>query len=154
MRRVLKTRNGRPNALPQMGPLRTLRAWALMAMLVLCIAAHAQSAPNFEGLWWAAPAASESGWGINVAHQGDVIFATWFTYDMFGSTWWLSMTANKTVAGSYSGTLYQTSGPAFGAVSFDPNQVTRTAVGTGTLTFSSTSSGTLAYTVNGLTQAK
>ena len=36
---------------------------------------------NFQGLWWNAPAGSESGWGINFAHQGDVIFATWFTHD-------------------------------------------------------------------------
>ena len=35
--------------------------------------------PNYEGLWWRSPAGSESGWGINFAHQGDVIFATWFT---------------------------------------------------------------------------
>jgi hypothetical protein len=34
---------------------------------------------NYQGLWWKSPAGSESGWGINFAHQGDVIFATWFT---------------------------------------------------------------------------
>ena len=50
---------------------------------------------NVQGLWWADPAGSESGWGINFAHQGDVIFATWFTYDATGKAWWLSMTANK-----------------------------------------------------------
>ena len=49
---------------------------------------------NFQGLWWNAPAESESGWGINFAHQGDVIFATWFTYDASGKAWWLSMTAD------------------------------------------------------------
>jgi hypothetical protein len=32
---------------------------------------------NFGGLWWNAPAGSEAGWGISVAHQGDVIFASW-----------------------------------------------------------------------------
>jgi hypothetical protein len=37
-------------------------------------------ARNYEGLWWNAPAASESGWGINFTHQGDTIFATSFTY--------------------------------------------------------------------------
>jgi serine protease len=41
------------------------------------------------GLWWAAPAGSESGWGINFANQGNVIFATWFTYDATGKAWWL-----------------------------------------------------------------
>ena len=34
---------------------------------------------NFGGLWWNSPAGSESGWGINFAHQGDQIFASWFT---------------------------------------------------------------------------
>ena len=24
----------------------------------------------------------EAGWGINIAHEGDTIFATWYTYDM------------------------------------------------------------------------
>ncbi|TMG87516.1 MAG: hypothetical protein E6H78_01000, partial [Betaproteobacteria bacterium] len=42
---------------------------------------------NYEGLWWKSPAESESGWGINFAHQGDTIFATWFTYDLTGKAW-------------------------------------------------------------------
>ena len=37
---------------------------------------------------------SESGWGVNLAHQGDIIFATWFTYDVAGKAWWLSMSAS------------------------------------------------------------
>ena len=47
----------------------------------LALATPASSAPNYQGLWWNAPPNSESGWGINLTHQGDVIFATWFTYD-------------------------------------------------------------------------
>ena len=108
---------------------------------------------NYQGLWWAVGGA-ESGWGINLAHQSDVIFATWFTYDANGKAWWLSMTANRNQDGSYSGTLYQTNGPAFNAVPFDPGQVTRTAVGSGTLAFSSASSGKFDYTVNGIAQSK
>ncbi|HEX6793354.1 MAG TPA: glycosyl hydrolase family 28-related protein, partial [Casimicrobiaceae bacterium] len=45
------------------------------------VSSAAAASPNYEGLWWASPAGSESGWGINFAHQGDIIFATWFTYD-------------------------------------------------------------------------
>ena len=41
--------------------------------------------PNYQGVWWNAPPGSESGWGINFAHQGDSLFATWFTYDVDGS---------------------------------------------------------------------
>ncbi|HEX7273817.1 MAG TPA: trypsin-like peptidase domain-containing protein [Casimicrobiaceae bacterium] len=109
---------------------------------------------SYEGLWWASPASSESGWGINFEHQGDTIFATWFTYDATGKGWWLVMTALKSAPGTYSGALYQTKGPAFNAAPFDPAQVTATQVGTGTLTFSDASNGSFAYTVNGISQAK
>ena len=109
---------------------------------------------NYEGLWWNSPAGSESGWGINFAHQGDIIFATWFTYDAVGKAWWLSMTADKTGDATYAGTLYQTSGPAFNAVPFDPTKVTPVVVGNATLTFTSNDTGTFAYTVNGVAQVK
>jgi hypothetical protein len=111
-------------------------------------------APNYEGSWWNAPAGSESGWGINFAHQGDVIFATWFTYDATGRAWWLSMTAARTANNVFSGTLYETRGPAFNAVPFDPNAVSYFAVGAGTLTFSDSDNATFAYTVNGIAQTK
>jgi hypothetical protein len=109
---------------------------------------------NYQGLWWASPAGSESGWGINLAHQGDVIFATWFTYDANGKAWWLSMTAPKTSAGAYSGTLYATTGPPFSAMPFDPSQVQASAVGSATLTFDDPGNGTFAYAVNGVSQTK
>jgi hypothetical protein len=32
----------------------------------------------YQALWWNVPGGSESGWGINVAFQKDLIFATWF----------------------------------------------------------------------------
>ncbi len=112
------------------------------------------TSPNYEGLWWNAPAHSESGWGINFAHQGDIIFATWFTYDATGKGWWLAMTAPKTAPNTYAGALYQTRGPAFNAVPFDPMQITVTPVGSGTLTFSDANNGTFAYTVNGISQTK
>lgn len=109
---------------------------------------------NYQGLWWAAPAGSESGWGINFAHQGDIIFATWFTYDTTGKAWWLSMTATKIAANVYQGQLVQTHGPAFSAVPFDPTAVTHSVVGTGTLTFTDANTARFDYTVNGTTQSK
>lgn len=112
------------------------------------------AAANYQGLWWAAPAGSESGWGINFAHQGDTIFASWFTYDLSGKGWWLVMTAPKTGPGVYSGTLYTTVGPAFDAMPFNPAQVVPNPVGTGTLTFSDLNDGTFAYSVTGISQVK
>src|SRR5450755_25939 len=111
----------------------------------------AAAEPNYQGLWWNAPAASESGWGINFAHQGDVIFATWFTYDLNGKAWWLTMSADKSADGVYGGSIYTTTGtPFFNFVA----PAVASPVGTGTLTFASTSSGTFVYSVNGITQTK
>jgi hypothetical protein len=109
---------------------------------------------NFQGMWWAAPAGFESGWGINFAHQGDVIFATWFTHDLNRNAWNLSLSAFQTGPNTFSGTLNLASGPPLGSVPFDPAQVQRMAVGSATLTFADGNNGTFAYTVNGVSQTK
>src|SRR5205823_5610681 len=87
----------------------------------------------------------ESGWGISLAHQDDVIFATWATYDIKGRPLWLSMTATRFAAGSFAGTLYQTVDPEF--------DTPPTEVGMGTLTFNSASDGRFAYTAFGVEKA-
>ena len=65
---------------------------------------------------------------------------------------WLVVTAPKTAPGTYVGTLYRTTGPAFNAVPFNPANVVPTAVGTATLSFANGTSGTFAYTVNGVSE--
>ena len=133
---------------------RFLTGLAAVAICCLALATPASSEPNYEGLWWNAPPGSESGWGINLAHQGDVIFLSWFTYDAGGRGWWLSMTANRTAEGTYTGTLIETAGPSYSANPFDPAKVTRTEVGSGVLTFRDADSGTLRYTLSGVSQTK
>jgi hypothetical protein len=105
---------------------------------------------NVQGLWWNAPADSESGWGINFAHQGEVVFATWFTYDAAGRAWWLSMTANKVGPNTYAGELRETRAVTPGT----QFPVTGTVVGNATLNFTGNDTGTFSYTVNGISQAK
>jgi serine protease len=121
---------------------------------VLAAQALTAGGANYQGLWWKSPANSESGWGLNLAHQGDTIFASWFTYDTSGRAWWLVMTAGKSGPNSYSGTLYQTRGPAFNAVPWSPTAVTNTVAGSGTLVFSDANNGTFSYTVGAVTQIK
>ena len=113
--------------------------WGALADLAL--------ATNYQDTWWAAPAESESGWGINFAHQGDTMFATWFTYDFSGAPMSMSATLTKAGAGVYTGTLIRTSGPPFYAVPFNPNAVTRTVVGTATVTFANGNAATFSYQV-------
>ncbi|MFZ3322000.1 MAG: hypothetical protein WA190_06475 [Usitatibacter sp.] len=110
---------------------------------------------NVQGLWWNAPAGSESGWGINLTQQGDTLFATWFTYDSDGSGLWLVMpNGAKTASNTYTGPLYRTTGPAFSASPWLAAGVASTAVGTATFTFIDANTGTFAYAVNGFSQTK
>ncbi len=101
------------------------------------------SATNYQGLWWNS---AEPGWGINFAHEGDQVFATWYTYDTSGNPWWLSMLATRIdpAAILYAGPIYASSGPSFdnfvGAGS-------ATQVGNGSVRFSDANTGSFNYRI-------
>ena len=112
------------------------------------------TATNYQDIWWNAPPESESGWGISLAHQGNIIFATWFTYDAAGNPRWLSATVNSVGLRTYAGTLYRSSGPPFSAVTFDPAKVKLVAVGEARLEFADGNAATFSYVVDGVAQTK
>src|SRR6185436_15496692 len=109
-------------------------------------------ASNFQDLWWRAPAGSEAGWGINFTHQGDIIFATWFTYGADGNPLWFIALLNKTAANVYAGDVSTVTGPPFNAEPFDSSKVVETLVGSATVTFADGNNASFAYTVNGISQ--
>jgi hypothetical protein len=111
-------------------------------------------ATNYQDIWWASPAGSESGWGINFNHQGDTIFATWFTFGRDGKPVWYVVGAQQTASGTFAGKLYTGTGPPYNAVPYDPSLVVPTEVGSVTLTFTDGNNATFAYTVDGVTQSK
>jgi hypothetical protein len=103
---------------------------------------------NAQGLWWGANGA-EPGWGINVAQQGSIVFAAWFTYDEFGGASWFVMPRGDLVANDqYSGSLYRVHGPSFTGA-FNPALVAASPAGSLTLRFADAANGTLDATVNG-----
>src|SRR5262245_28935154 len=109
---------------------------------------------NYTALWWN-PA--ESGWGININHQGDILFATLFTYEATGSVMWLVMSNGARLINgtSFSGLLYRTTGSPFNANPFPPIGPSNiTEVGTMSLAFSGENNGMLTYTVNGASVTK
>jgi hypothetical protein len=120
-----------------------------------CVGFSASRAPatNYQDLWWNP---NESGWGVNVTHQDNVLFATLFTYDAAGKGLWLVMSAGvRQSDGSFAGDLYQTTGPAFNAQPFTPIGAGNVAtVGTMRFTFSDGEHATLAYTYNGTAVTK
>jgi hypothetical protein len=109
---------------------------------------------NYTSLWWGGDA--ESGWGVNVNHQGNVIFATMFNYEAAGQgvqnpNMWLSSVGNR-IGGqnSYSGDLLRATGPAFNASPFTPITAANVVrVGNMRFDFTGANTGTLTYDVAG-----
>ena len=103
------------------------------------------AATNYQDLWWV-PNGAESGWGLNLAHQGDSIFATWYTYGVDDNPLWLSALVKRQGASNvYTGQIYQSSGPRFDA--YDATKLVANPVGTATLSFADGNNATFGYTV-------
>jgi hypothetical protein len=112
---------------------------------------------NYTDLWWKA---DESGWGLNITHQDNILFGTLFTYAAGAGSgnaglWLVMSNGSRQADGSYSGELRRTTGPAFNSVPFTPiTAADQTVVGTMRLRFSDGNNGTLEYSVNGTNVSK
>jgi hypothetical protein len=107
---------------------------------------------DYSDLWWN-PA--ESGWGMTLTQQSNVMFLALYVYDGGGApVWYVASDCEVNSAGNgCTGTLYRTSGPDFGAA-FDSSKVQAFAVGTASVSFSDQDTGVLTYTVNGAATTK
>ena len=109
---------------------------------------------NYQDLWWNP---SESGWGINLTHQSDIIFATLFTYDAAGKGMWLILSRGDRIVGTqnFAGAIYRTTGPNFDAVPFTPiGPANPPQVGNMRLEFADGNTAKLIYDVNGASVTK
>ena len=134
-----------------MNPTRTfVVASALVATLFLsgrALAANGWST-DYSDLWINP---NEAGWGVNLAHQQDIIFMTMFVYGADGSAKWYvasSMKLESVLSGVYSGPLYQTTGPYLGGP-FNPSSVVYREVGAATLDFRG-GKGAIGYEIDGV----
>jgi sugar lactone lactonase YvrE len=105
---------------------------------------------NMLDMWWAAPAGSESGWGINFAHHGDTIFATWFTYGPDNEPRWVVATLNRQQNGRFEGDLYRSTGTPFLVQPYDVRAHTSSVAGTLSVGFSDGDHGTMRYEWDGV----
>jgi hypothetical protein len=135
---------------------KSIERMAFAAPIPACafVSAFSANDSNHQGLWWADPAGSESGWGINLNHQGDIIFATWFTYARDGTPTWLTTTARKDAAGDFVGPLYQTSGPGYNVAAYDSTRFAAVPVGDATFSFDGTGDANFEYSVFDVVQTK
>ena len=107
-------------------------------------------AVDYTDLWYNA---SESGWGMAITHQSDTMFLAWFVYDGTGKPFWYVAPACTVNGSSCSGSLYRTTGPAFGPT-FNPAQVQAVNVGSAIVSFIDANNAVLSYTVDGVSATK
>jgi hypothetical protein len=134
-----------------------MRIAALLLALGLAFCARATTpTTDFSDLWFN-PA--ESGWGVNLIQQNEIIFLTMFVYGPTGQpTWFVGpATAYNGSSGgivSFTGPLFTTTGPYFGAGTFNPSQVTNRQVGFVSFATGQIGSGAISYTVDGVSVTK
>jgi hypothetical protein len=134
-----------------------MRTLLLAALLACALPARAGSSfsTDVTDLWWNP---DESGWGVNVIQQNNIVFATFFVYDTSGRAHWYvasAMTAQSASASSatFQGDLFESQGPYF-AVPFNALAVARNQVGTATLQVAFPGDGFLTYTIGDVTVTK
>ncbi len=127
----------------------------LLALCSVLLIPSGSAAVTYNDLWWIP---SESGWGTNIAQQGDTLFMTFFVYGTDSKpTWFVAQLARTgtSAAGQpvFTGKTYVTTGPWYGAI-FTATPVTEREAGTISFAPSDAISATLEYTVDGVTVRK
>ncbi len=105
----------------------------------------------YQSGWWWDP--SKDGMGLNVEQQGDTIAVAWYHFDEDHSPSYALLTGTiaedpQTARYVLTGPLQKASGPPPGP-GYDPANVSRETAGTATLSFTSATSATFEYTLNG-----
>ena len=101
--------------------------------------------------WWKA---DESGWGLFIFDQGNLLAPAWFTYDVDGEpTWFLAAGALPQPDGSYRGELLRFTGLPFNQIAGVASETSST-VGSLELRFIGDDALRFEYQVNGIAQSK
>ena len=129
-----------------------LRRSAAVLLAALALPATATTfSPDYSDIWYTQ---GEDGHGVYIAQQGNSLFATIFVYG--GDTlprWYFGSDVRGTSQTQFSGTFFRTQGTSFNAP-WNPGQLQVIAVGQITFNFSSPTSGTMTYTIDGILVTK
>ena len=120
--------------------------------------------------WWIN--ATEPGWGLNLTHEGDVIFGAWYTYDHAEKPIWrVASNMRRQTDGRFTGAIYgltgfpldQIGGTIFNSWTMWTNDAQRvqnaghfpaSEIGSAHLTFTDGNAGTMTYTADGISVTK
>lgn len=125
---------------------------AIATTIVVTTAVAPAYAATYQDLW---SNPNEPGWGVNIAQQGDILFATWFVYGTDNKpVWYVMSEGRKSVAGEvFTGIIYELRGSFLGAP-WQGAQLLSPDTGLATFTFTDKKTLVLRYSANGITVQK
>jgi hypothetical protein len=131
------------------------RAVRRLAAIVAFAFAGQVHAFTWTALWWN-PA--ESGWGVTITEQGNVIVLTFLVYGEDRLPHWYEAAAYpgsppETGYPAWTGDMYESTGPFYGGP-FNPATVTTRKVGTVTFSPATPGTATLKYSIDGVVVTK
>lgn len=101
------------------------------------------------GAWYNA---AESGWGLTwFEYPSNGKLGLMFIFDSTGTADWYELSGTWTGSDIHSGNVRRVSGPVFSST-FNPASVSKAVEGTYTLTFTSATTATYTFTINGVTR--
>ena len=101
---------------------------------------------DYTDLWWNS---NESGWGLSISQQFNIVFASWYTYDADGKPVWYVAPNCPLVSAGCTSPFYRVSGATAITAAWNATNKLVEQAGTMTLSFTSSTAGTMRYTING-----
>jgi para-nitrobenzyl esterase len=108
-------------------------------------------ATDYSDLWWN-PA--ESGWGVALAQQFDIIFVTWYAYDGNGNPVWYVASNCKVAGSACTGDLYKVTGGSPPTSAWNGANKLVTKVGNISFSFTDDGNGGMSYTIDGVSGSR
>ena len=124
---------------------------ATLALFSASLRAQTPDPVNLTAIWYEA---SAQGYGVNVVHQGSILFVAWYTYGADGKVLWLLTAATRQPNGTYTGQINTFNGQPFNQISNAQAWTATSVVGNASLSLGTDGKLDFGYTVNGITQAK
>jgi len=103
---------------------------------------------NYTDHWWGG--ANASGWGVQISHQGNQVFAGWYSYSPAGKATWLTLQGFQDSANArrFSGTIFQvTAGAPFSQITGPIAPAANIPVGTFEFNFTDGAKGVFTYSL-------